>query len=87
LPFHEWAIEFKAQGIDSVEFATVLNSKMTELNSYYKDLLEGKMLQALKIKPIQKDGFQNYMKSQGKLGGQNKLPRLANDRKIIEELK
>jgi len=87
LPFHEWAIEFKAQGIDSVEFATVLNSKMTELNSYYKDLLEGKMLQALKIKPIQKDGFQNYMKSKGKLGGQNKLPRLANDRKIIEELK
>jgi hypothetical protein len=49
--------------------------------------LEGKMLQALKIKPIQKDGFQNYMKSKGKLGGQNKLPRLANDRKIIEELK
>ena len=60
---------------------------MTELNSYYKDLLEGKMLQALKIASIQKDGFQNYMKSKGKLGGQNKLPRLANDRGIIEELK
>jgi hypothetical protein len=86
LPFHEWAIEFKAQGIDSVEFAAVLNSKMTELNSYYKDLLEGKMLQALKITSIKKDGFQNYMKSKGKLGGQNKLPRLANDRKIIDAL-
>jgi hypothetical protein len=87
LPFHEWAIEFKEQGIDSTEFSAVLNSKMTELNSYYKDLLEGKMLQALKITSIQKDGFQNYMKSKGKLGGQNKLPRLANDRNIIDALK
>ncbi|MDA9312414.1 GH3 auxin-responsive promoter family protein [Vicingaceae bacterium] len=87
LPYHEWAIEFKEQGIDSTGFAALLNSKMTELNSYYKDLLEGKMLQALKIASIQKDGFQNYMKSKGKLGGQNKLPRLANDRGIIEELK
>ena len=86
LPYHEWAIEFKEQGTDIKDFSTILNTKMAELNSYYKDLLEGKMLQALKIKPIAKDGFQNYMKSKGKLGGQNKLPRLANDRKIIEEL-
>jgi len=86
LPFHEWAIEFKEQGLDSTEFSAVLNSKMIELNSYYKDLLEGKMLQALKITSIQKDGFQNYMKSKGKLGGQNKLPRLANDRNIIDAL-
>ncbi len=86
LPFHEWAIEFKEQGIDSNEFSELLNSKMVELNSYYKDLLEGKMLQALKITSIKRDGFQNYMKSKGKLGGQNKLPRLANDRKIIDAL-
>tara|TARA_B110000046_G_scaffold25332_2_gene24788 strand:- start:7175 stop:8662 length:1488 start_codon:yes stop_codon:yes gene_type:complete len=86
LPFHEWAIEFKEQGIDVTEFSVVLNGKMVDLNSYYKDLLEGKMLQALKITSIQKDGFQNYMKSKGKLGGQNKLPRLANDRNIIDAL-
>ena len=86
LPYHEWAIEFKEQGLDSTEFSALLNSKMAELNSYYNDLLEGKMLQPLKITSIQKDGFQKYMKSKGKLGGQNKLPRLANDRKIISEL-
>ena len=86
LPYHEWAIEFKEQGLDSTEFSALLNSKMAELNSYYNDLLEGKMLQPLKITSIQKDGFQKYMKSKGKLGGQNKLPRLANDRKIISAL-
>lgn len=86
LPYHEWAIEFKEQGVKYSSFSEILNTKMTELNSYYKDLLDGKMLQPLKITPIIKDGFQNYMKSKGKLGGQNKLPRLANDRKIIEEL-
>lgn len=86
LPYHEWAIEFKEQGTDIKEFSNLLNTKMAELNSYYKDLLDGKMLQPLKITPVAKDGFQNYMKSKGKLGGQNKLPRLANDRKIIEEL-
>ncbi|MFT6165373.1 MAG: hypothetical protein ACJAV5_000378 [Vicingaceae bacterium] len=86
LPYHEWAIEFKEQGTDIKDFSSILNTKMAELNSYYKDLLEGKMLQPLKITPVAKDGFQHYMKSKGKLGGQNKLPRLANDRKIIEEL-
>lgn len=86
LPFHEWAIEFKEREVNVSSFARSLNTKMAELNSYYKDLLDGKMLQPLKIKTIAKDGFQNYMKSKGKLGGQNKLPRLANDRKIIDEL-
>lgn len=86
LPYHEWAIEFKEQGVNFDRFSNLLNTKMAELNSYYKDLLDGKMLQPLKVTPIAKDGFQNYMKSKGKLGGQNKLPRLANDRKIIEEL-
>lgn len=86
LPYHEWAIEFKEQGIDFTSFSEILNKKMIELNSYYKDLLDGKMLQPLKITPIATNGFQNYMKSKGKLGGQNKLPRLANDRKIIDAL-
>ena len=86
LPYHEWAIEFKEQGTDIKDFSSILNTKMAELNSYYKDLLDGKMLQPLKITPVAKDGFQHYMKSKGKLGGQNKLPRLANDRNIIKEL-
>lgn len=86
LPFHEWAIEFKEEGVDYKSFAFHLNQKMVELNSYYKDLLEGKMLQALKITPVPQNGFQHYMKSRGKLGGQNKLPRLANDRKLIDQL-
>lgn len=87
LPFHEWAIEFKNSQVNTKEFSSILNEKMAALNSYYKDLLDGKMLQNLKITPIEKDGFNNYMKSIGKLGGQNKLPRLANDRKLIDELK
>ena len=56
-------------------------------NSYYFDLIEGKVLQPLKITKIEKNGFPNYMKSIGKLGGQNKMPRLSNDRKIAEALK
>jgi BRCT domain type II-containing protein len=59
---------------------------MQEQNSYYLDLIEGKILQQLKIKKIPENGFQQYMKSIGKLGGQNKLPRLSNDRKIAEVL-
>ena len=55
-------------------------------NIYYKDLIEGNILQTLKIRPMQKDAFREYMKSIGKLGGQNKVPRLSNDRKIAGEL-
>lgn len=86
LPYHEWAIEFKQEGIDPAHFGELLNEKMMSLNSYYKDLIDGKMLQPLKIKSLPKDTFQRYMKAKGKLGGQNKLPRLANDRKIIDAL-
>ena len=59
---------------------------MQKQNPYYKDLIEGKVLQTLKVNRLQKGSFQAYMKSQGKLGGQNKLPRLANDRKIADWL-
>ena len=86
LPYHEWAIEFKHEEVDVSKFAQLLNEEMMRLNSYYKDLIEGKMLQCLKIKTLPNGTFLNYMKSQGKLGGQNKLPRLANDRKIIDQL-
>jgi hypothetical protein len=57
------------------------------LNSYYEDLIVGKILRPLKVIPLKKDAFRNYMKSQGKLGGQNKVPRLSNDRQIADELR
>jgi len=85
LPYHEWFIE-----MDEIEdlghFAKALDQEMQKQNPYYKDLINGKVLQPLKIKRLPKGSFQLYMKSQGKLGGQNKLPRLANDRKIAAQL-
>lgn len=84
LPYHEWFIELGKQNtdIDLVAIATTLDLKMREQNSYYDDLIVGKVLQPLKISIVPQDGFQQYMKTIGKLGGQNKLPRLSNDRKI-----
>lgn len=87
LPYHEWFIEFKQQPENSSTFAELLNKEMMQLNSYYKDLIDGKMLQPLKIRSVKQGSFKNYMKKKGKLGGQNKLPRLANDRKIADELR
>ena len=56
-------------------------------NIYYNDLVEGKILRPLVITVIQKNGFQKYMKSIGKLGGQNKVPRVSDDRLIADSLK
>lgn len=86
LPYHEWFIEFEKEPEDLDAFANALDRSLQEQNSYYFDLIEGKILQRLKIKKIPTNGFQKYMKSIGKLGGQNKLPRLSNDRKIAEVL-
>lgn len=86
LPYHEWFIEFEKEPEDLDAFASALDRSLQEQNSYYFDLIEGKILQRLKIKKIPTNGFQKYMKSIGKLGGQNKLPRLSNDRKIAEVL-
>ncbi len=85
LPYHEWFIEFKTPPLEQ-KFKEELEKKMNDLNPYYKDLIYGKILQPLKITAIKSGGFNAYMKSQGKLGGQNKLPRLANDRKIADQL-
>lgn len=86
LPYHEWFIEFEKEPENEAEFINILDKAMQEQNSYYLDLIEGKILQKLKISKLPQDGFQQYMKSIGKLGGQNKLPRLSNDRKIADEL-
>ena len=86
LPYHEWLIEFDNEPEDEKQFIENLESSMQSQNSYYLDLITGKVLQSLKVTKIQKDGFQNYMKSIGKLGGQNKIPRLSNDRKIANSM-
>lgn len=86
LPYHEWFIEFDElpKGVDA--FKQELDFELRKRNSYYDDLIAGNVLQPLKITLLQKNAFQNYAKSEGKLGGQNKIPRLANDRKIADVL-
>ena len=86
LPFHEWFIEFENAPENSLELAHKIEKSMQEQNSYYNDLILGNVLQPLKISSVKTNGFQDYMKSIGKLGGQNKIPRLANDRKVADSL-
>lgn len=86
LAYHEWFIEFENPIDNLPEIAQKLDALLQSQNSYYKDLLDGNMLQQLKISPLEKGAFQGFMKSQGKLGGQNKVPRLSNDRKIADSL-
>ena len=77
-------IEFENEPEDLAAFALKIDDAMRQQNVYYDDLIVGNVLRTLVITKIQKNGFQNYMKSIGKLGGQNKLPRLSNDRKIAD---
>uniref|UniRef100_UPI0040497124 GH3 auxin-responsive promoter family protein n=1 Tax=Gelidibacter sp. TaxID=2018083 RepID=UPI0040497124 len=86
LPYHEWFVEFEKEPSDITVLAKQIDDSLQQQNSYYFDLIEGKVLQPLKITAIKRNGFQDYMKSIGKLGGQNKLPRLSNDRKIADAL-
>ena len=87
LPYHEWFIEFEREPKDLNTFAGIIDKTLQEQNSYYQDLIKGNILQQLKITAVPKNTFKSYMKSIGKLGGQNKLPRLSNDRIIAEKLK
>ncbi|MGB6268416.1 MAG: GH3 auxin-responsive promoter family protein, partial [Olleya sp.] len=87
LPYHEWFVEFENEPENLSDLAQKLDVSLQKQNSYYLDLIEGKVLQPLKISKIEKNGFQQYMKSLGKLGGQNKIARLSNDRKIADALK
>jgi hypothetical protein len=86
LPYHEWFVEFQKEPTDMVQFIQVLDETMQQQNSYYFDLKVGKILQDLKVTTIKEGGFNDYMKSIGKLGGQNKVQRLANDRKVADLL-
>lgn len=87
LPYHEWLIEFGNEPEDLDAFALKVDNALRKQNMYYDDLIVGKVLRTLVISKVKQDGFQDYMKSIGKLGGQNKLPRLSNDRNIADRLK
>ncbi|MBL7763795.1 MAG: GH3 auxin-responsive promoter family protein [Chitinophagaceae bacterium] len=84
--YHEWFIEFENKPEDISIFSKRLDETLMNKNSYYADLIKGNILRPLKITPIRRNGFIDYMKSIGKLGGQNKVPRLSNDRKIADQL-
>ena len=86
LPLHEWYVEFATPPAHLAAFEKELNLKLQQLNSYYDDLIVGHILRDLKIISLKPDSFIQYMRSQGKLGGQNNVPRLSNDRKIANEL-
>jgi hypothetical protein len=86
LPYHEWFIEFENEPENIKDFALKIENSLRHQNSYYDDLIVGKVLQSLIITKVTTNGFQNYMKSIGKLGGQNKIPRLSNDRTIVDKL-
>lgn len=87
LPYHEWLIEFEKEPENMQAFAEAIDDSMRKQNIYYDDLITGNVLQKVVITKVSKNGFQEYMKSQGKLGGQNKIPRLSNDRKIADNLR
>jgi hypothetical protein len=84
--YHEWFVEFEEEPVNIEAFTQKVDNNLRQRNIYYDDLIRGNILQQLRITVVQKGGFVQYMKSIGKLGGQNKVPRLSNDRKIVSEL-
>ena len=86
LPHHEWLVEFARPPQNPEEFSSELDNQLRSLNVYYDDLIRGSILRTLRITSLPANAFIDYMKSLGKLGGQNKVPRLSNDRKIADEL-
>ncbi|HAA16235.1 MAG TPA: hypothetical protein DCE41_32840 [Cytophagales bacterium] len=86
LPLHEWYVSFATPPKDGAAFALDLDNNLRKLNTYYDDLITGAILRPCEIVSLQPTAFQDYMKSIGKLGGQNKVPRLSNDRKIPDAL-
>ncbi len=86
LPYHEWFVEFEHMPHSMQDFSMEVDNTLRQKNIYYDDLIRGGILQPLKIHALRKNSFIDYMKSIGKLGGQNKAPRLSNDRKFVEAL-
>jgi len=86
LPYHQWLISFDQEPDNIAAFSACLDEALRLRNIYYNDLITGGILQPLKITLLQRNAFIEYMKSLGKLGGQNKVPRLSNDRNIADAL-
>lgn len=84
--YHEWFIEFENRPGNMSNFAAKVDRNLREKNVYYDDLIAGNILKPLKINSLKKNSFIDYMRSVGKLGGQNKVPRLSNDRKLADAL-
>ena len=86
LPHHDWYIDFEVPPANIKDFSKELDNHMRRLNIYYDDLVAGGIVKPLIVTRTKQDDFKNYMRSVGKLGGQNKVPRLSNDRKIVDQL-
>lgn len=86
LPYHEWFVAFGKQPENMTQFAWEVDEALQQKNIYYRDLITGSILKPLVMHALPANTFINYMKSEGKLGGQNKVPRLSNDRKIADKL-
>jgi hypothetical protein len=86
LPYHEWFVEFGVMPVNMEQFVQDIDRRLTELNVYYDDLIKGSILRQLVMTPLRKNSFIDYMRASGKLGGQNKVPRLSNDRQIADAL-
>jgi hypothetical protein len=86
LPYHEWFVEFGAAPNDLAAFSRKVDEALQKKNIYYHDLITGKVLKPLVIRSLNKNAFVDYMRAAGKLGGQNKVPRLSNDRQIADRL-
>jgi hypothetical protein len=84
--YHEWLVEFEQEPANLEQFSLRIDQHLRAKNIYYDDLIRGNILQPLHITTVRRNGFIDYMKSVGKLGGQNKVPRLSNDRRIADEL-
>ncbi|MCC5926896.1 MAG: GH3 auxin-responsive promoter family protein [Bacteroidetes bacterium] len=85
-PYHEWFVEFDALPLSMEAFTLRLDDEMRGQNIYYDDLIKGRILRPLVVNPMKRDAFRDYMRAEGKLGGQNKVPRLANDRSLADKL-
>lgn len=86
LPCHVWAVEFVEEPSDLAAFAAALDADLQQRNPYYRDLIEGAVLKTAEVVPVQHGAFLGVMSARGKLGGQNKIPRLANDRKMLDQI-
>ena len=86
LPYHEWVVAFETRPSDPEAFAATLDKALQSRNPYYKDLIQGAVLRPAVITPVPADRFTEAMRKRGKLGGQNKIPRLANDRDMADLL-